>query len=346
LAQKFKTHGTKTNESLLFEAQQRVKAKLKKFNKQAKSIWGDVDPGNLSFLTSFSKGKEAEDTLGDWIDDDSDLESCHISEDDDLDQDIHPNPAHTNVLLPLPSSIGVDACKNLERTSLMGQEIQLRLGQAYDALEDIRVALAHKSLLYRNRVQKSDNNKQSTRAFDAINRASSTISRHVTTYRVAYNALKNMGGLGDDLKPISNSDLKLAGDITEENRIGQKSDTLAWFWKLGSTGTSDGMEECKQKFFRGSGTDKIHLILVYRVNWLRARARRLRWKEEIVRIEYEMEWTTNSFQRHEESWMKRAHISGEAGNIGHRSFALAQAEMWKGFKDGATNKFPNCKFAL
>jgi hypothetical protein len=250
LAQKFKTRGTKTNENLLFEAQQRVETKLKKFNKQAKSVWGEVDPGKLPFLTGFNKGKEAEDALlGDWIDDDSDLESCHISEDDDLDQDIHPNPARTNVLLPLPSFIGVDACKSLERTSLMGQEIQLRLGQAYDALEDIRVALAHKSLLYRNKVQKSDNNKQSTRAFDAINRVSSTISRHATTYRVAYNALKNMDGLEADLKPISNSDLKLAGDITEENRVGQKSDTLAWFWKLGSTETSDGMEECKQKDF-------------------------------------------------------------------------------------------------
>jgi hypothetical protein len=88
------------------------------------------------------------------------------------------------------------------------------------------------------------------------------------------------------------------------------------------------------------------LILVYRVNWLRARARHLRWKEEIVRIEYEMEWTTNSFQRHEETWVKRARISEEAGNIGHSSFALAQAEMWKGFKDVASNKFPKCKFAL
>jgi hypothetical protein len=36
------------------------------------------------------------------------------------------------------------------------------------------------------------------------------------------------------LHDITPEDMKMSGDITEENRIGQRSSVLAWFWRLGS----------------------------------------------------------------------------------------------------------------
>jgi len=41
------------------------------------------------------------------------------------------------------------------------------------------------------------------------------------------------------LQDITPEDMKMAGDVTEENRVGQRSSMLAWFWRLGSDSAID-----------------------------------------------------------------------------------------------------------
>jgi hypothetical protein len=43
----------------------------------------------------------------------------------------------------------------------------------------------------------------------------------------------------DTLKDITEADMKMSGDVTEENRFGQRSDTLAWFWRQGGEFDAD-----------------------------------------------------------------------------------------------------------
>jgi hypothetical protein len=45
---------------------------------------------------------------------------------------------------------------------------------------------------------------------------------------------------------ITDDDLKVAGDITDEWRFGQRSDTLPWFWRIGEASNSNApqMQEC------------------------------------------------------------------------------------------------------
>jgi hypothetical protein len=41
----------------------------------------------------------------------------------------------------------------------------------------------------------------------------------------------------------------MSGDVVEENRIGQRSDMLAWFWRTGDPNQdqeNNWMNECKQ----------------------------------------------------------------------------------------------------
>jgi len=45
---------------------------------------------------------------------------------------------------------------------------------------------------------------------------------------------------------ITKKHLKMPGDILEENRIGQKNDALAWFWRLGPQGDTDGNDWIKE----------------------------------------------------------------------------------------------------
>jgi hypothetical protein len=57
-----------------------------------------------------------------------------------------------------------------------------------------------------------------------------------------------------------------------------------------------------------------------------------------------MALTICSFNKQHEEWTRRAESSGNAGKIGHRSYALAQAEMWNRLKNEAERKFEECLF--
>src|SRR6266481_536980 len=49
-------------------------------------------------------------------------------------------------------------------------------------------------------------------------------------------------------KPILLKDLTLSGDVVEENRLGQRSNVLAWFWHIGAPNgdqRDEWMEECE-----------------------------------------------------------------------------------------------------
>ena len=48
------------------------------------------------------------------------------------------------------------------------------------------------------------------------------------------------------LRDITDDDLKVAGDLTDERRVGQRSDALPWFWRFGDAVESGGprMQEC------------------------------------------------------------------------------------------------------
>jgi hypothetical protein len=45
--------------------------------------------------------------------------------------------------------------------------------------------------------------------------------------------------------------MKVAGDLTDERRFGQRSDTLPWFGRIGNADGSDGprMQECTSDYF-------------------------------------------------------------------------------------------------
>ena len=56
----------------------------------------------------------------------------------------------------------------------------------------------------------------------------------MVTYRAARDAIEELGEAADleRFQRITKSDLKMSGDIVEENRVGQRSSILPWFWRL------------------------------------------------------------------------------------------------------------------
>ena len=74
---------------------------------------------------------------------------------------------------------------------------------------------------------------------------------------------------------------------------------------------------------------KSHSILVYRVNWLRAKARKERWEEEIELVRSEMDWTLNCFQHHEKEWKQRAKEAKSPGCVAYAWRQSSTGEMGK-----------------
>lgn len=78
---------------------------------------------------------------------------------------------------------------------------------------------------------------------------------------------------------------------------------------------------------------------VYRVNWLRAKARVDRWLEEQTLVKHEMYWTILWFRNQGKMWRDRSNSQDENLPPGHRSYAIKQENLWNRFEMKAVERF-------
>jgi hypothetical protein len=166
--------------------------------------------------------------------DEVDSEGAWLAADDEEIGEEEPEVTPEDVALYLPSSFKSYQRKGLGWQELGNMELQLREGQANDSLERLRECLAEKSLWFRTGVRSAKGQKKTTRAWDSIHRVEDQIKQTVVAYRAARDAIRELGEAADleRFQEITKSDLKMSGDIVEENRVGQKSSVLPWFWRL------------------------------------------------------------------------------------------------------------------
>ena len=127
------------------------------------------------------------------------------------------------------------------------------MGQANDALGALRLELGYKSIVQRVDVRRTTHRKGKTRAWKRVNNSAREVRKYERSYNRARRALQQLGAdakILEKFKEIENKDLVVAPDMVEENRVGQKSDTMPWFWRLGPESQSDTenagwMEECE-----------------------------------------------------------------------------------------------------
>lgn len=225
----------------LLERRRRLTVRINAFNRKAEGFLKlDAD---VRWSTSAGKvGHRAVDPSLDVSDSDENPE-CDI--------DIETK------MLPMPSSLAPGELQRLDLVDLGAKEDALRRGQINDALEGLRLALGEKSLLFRKEIRNAKSQRTTTKAWDKVNKQDDAARKYRAAYNRARNALTRLGLDQDYLKTLHNiteDDMKMSGDITEENRVGQRSDVLAWFWRLGSSpdtdeNVSDGMKECQYKFY-------------------------------------------------------------------------------------------------
>jgi hypothetical protein len=64
-----------------------------------------------------------------------------------------------------------------------------------------------------------------------------------------------------------------------------------------------------------------------------------RWDEELKLVKHEMSWAVLWFQHHRRVWEGQAEKSDEAGQSGHRIYALKQVDLWQRLEGHARRQF-------
>ncbi|KAG2115716.1 uncharacterized protein F5147DRAFT_743324 [Suillus discolor] len=177
-------------------------------------------------------------------------------------------PAVKAINLWLPSAVGPDTqCP----TQLHRFEWMLRYAQANDALKDIRNLLRLRSHLYKFKDNNIVGQAANTRARSTINKTDVKVSMAAERYEVARAALTALAQILDEgpawqdiFKPLNrNRDLKSLKDMWEKETEGTRH--LSWIWK------TPGVAE--------DASVGLHDAL--RIEWCKARARAMRWEEEV-----------------------------------------------------------------
>jgi hypothetical protein len=290
----------------------------------------------------------------------------------------HEPYAPEHVPLLLPSNIGLQECEQQGYLTYAQQEFQLRIGQANDALQGLRLALSRKAVIFRVRLRPAKTKKRKLRSWDQIRMVDVNVRHHANIYMRARAAMIRLGATDEDLeryRVLAKEHLSLTTARIEPSLRGQRNVGLAWFWTMDvkkDTDHADGMAECKLAL-PWSARGYANPMIVYRVHWLKAKARRDRWAEEATLLGHEMDWTFAFFQKQAFKWRERAlgstggllHIhgsgNGEGSGIdddsptaaaysssdqlsrGQICYALRQEHIWLRFAQRARDRFVRAK---
>ncbi|KAF8206629.1 hypothetical protein K438DRAFT_1756006 [Mycena galopus ATCC 62051] len=323
---------TATQKKDLIGKRDHLQKRIEKFHKAMlafvrKHDTSDNDGHTSSSESSSNSDSDSDDhSVHDLFDSEDEEALWEDEENEDTDEEIHSPFAvlPERIRLSLPSNLKKGCFGDEVLAVLFEQEGKLREGQINEALRKLRMALGEKAWMLRNRVREASGGKSKLRAWSGVKAKNNEVGKQVKRYRQATAALRRMG-LGAAWKPITKQDLKMSGDMVEANRTGQRADTLAWFWRL-----EDG--EAGREMNESGAMGKF-----YRVNWLRAKARVARWREETEIVSKEMNWTISSFLYKRDQWRQRSDSCGT--NAGCKAYADKQSHLWGEFATHGAEMF-------
>ncbi|KAG1721336.1 hypothetical protein EDB19DRAFT_1646559, partial [Suillus lakei] len=109
---------------------------------------------------------------------------------------------------------------------------------------------------------------------------------------------------------------------------GQQNESLAWFWSVEvNLGGPDH-----------SWNEEFH--------WLRAKALQDRWKEEMILVQLEMDWTCNCFLWKATQWGDRMQESLVKHLLGHACYLGRQSQMYSLLAQAAQAAFQDLQSML
>ena len=156
-------------------------------------------------------------------------------------------------IIRLPSAFGRDVC--LARLQPHAQvELDLRKGQANDALHTIRLHVAEKSFIYGAGVRKGNNtanlgHRGRQKAFGEAHILEAKIRHQARIYEAARQCMESLGMSTEDREKypkLMKSDTNASTAVVDFNARGQRNEGLSWIWRTAHKMVHDStlMNEC------------------------------------------------------------------------------------------------------
>lgn len=154
--------------------------------------------------------------------------------------------------LPLPSSYSEQRYQG-QLAGIAQCELELRIGQANDALHELRVAIAHRSFIFRSRVRKNaptTGYSERLRSYGDAHAIRMTIDHAAKVYSTCRKAMITLGASStilDKYKVLRKEDLAASTAVVDPNARGQSQAELSWIWQTStqSSSTPEFMEESR-----------------------------------------------------------------------------------------------------
>ncbi|KAF8833724.1 hypothetical protein BDN67DRAFT_1017247 [Paxillus ammoniavirescens] len=248
--------------------------------------------------------------------------------DDELVVGLLDGRAIKGIHLPLPSVLGLPRCRDDGLEWLAKQEIQLRTGQANDALHKLRLTLADKAVLFHTDVRHSSSQATTSRAWVRVTAVDATVNKFAKIYRVSQRAMVALSVSNDILawyQALTKDHLKVSSAVAKPNARGHRNDTLPWSWSMDVARDAEA-DDWMMEF--------------YRVHWLQSKALRDRWEEEVELIRSEANWTRNFFKFKARFWANKEEHSGDASaNRVQACYAARQSIIYGRLRDHCREAF-------
>jgi hypothetical protein len=238
--------------------------------------------------------------------------------------------------LPMPSSC-------LENGHPLRKiELGFRKDQAACYLKALREVVAQKSFHYSHVIRVAPSKGTRTRARTVIAKLNVKIASYSRIYARCRMTMVRLGADDQTLRTfriLQREDVKASTAILDPNERGASSLRLSWIWHLSGFDNSSGsLHECWSNLsFFGSIQLILFALAVQRVHWLRARAQKSRWNEEVILLQYEMEWAVRYFLHHSHQWRVRAQAAEVTA--GQAAYGFRQAASWQSLAGRAEAQF-------
>jgi hypothetical protein len=203
---------------------------LNAVSNDADDFWGD------DYAREIYTGAEF-DGVGDEEDDDGYDSAAENNHQTQLPRN-SPHDGRINaehISLYLPSHLGRSWCNRNAAEDLAKAELRIREGQLNDSLHHIRIALGHKSYLFRNNVCPARTQRLKTRAWAEVHAVESTVQHHAQVYNRAQQSMLDLGAdasLLDRYKVLERQHLRTNTTVIAPNVRGQRNKSLPWFWSM------------------------------------------------------------------------------------------------------------------
>ncbi|KAH9894052.1 hypothetical protein C8Q73DRAFT_665658 [Cubamyces lactineus] len=208
------------------------------------------------------------------------------------------------IRLGLPSEISQTRRLTVCSPRLLEIEARLREGQCHDSLQDLRSKLHTIHQLYSYKRLNVRNQGPNTRARAGIAYQDAGKSRAVRRYHHARRAMHALTGPGDweqELRILEDSDIRgLEEDDPRPVKGGHKR-------KRGDTnGPAEGRRRISWIWHSADQDGSVGMIDSLRVEWLKARARQMRWGEELRLLPEEMRRVLVTYRYEHQQWVARS----------------------------------------